>query len=88
MDRAVDIIKNTRIPVVLCDETDVETVEAGVSKLHPTPLLIALSANDRLPPGIHACARSAFLMNVHRIVAGEWFSLLNQAWRTNEWSSL
>ena len=89
LDRALDLVESARIPVVLCDDGDLQKVEAAVSKLNPRPVVIALSTNDRLDAGIHARGRSAFLLNVHRIAAGEWFSLLNHAWRTShEGSSL
>jgi hypothetical protein len=82
LDRALELVESAHIPVVLCDDADVLTIEAAVSKLHPRPVVIALSTNDRFGAGIHARGRSAFLLNVHRIAAGEWFSLINHAWRT------
>jgi len=86
--RGMDLVESARIPVVLCDEADVQRIEGAASKLDLRPLIIALSDNQRLAPGIHAYGRRAFLMNAHRIAKGEWFSLLNQAWRTNERSAL
>jgi hypothetical protein len=88
LNRALELVESVRIPVVVCDEADVEGIETAASQLDSKPLVIALSRNQHLAPGIHACGRSAFLMNAHRIAAGEWFSLLNQAWRTNERSGL
>lgn len=88
LNRGLDLVESARIPVVVCDEANVQRIEGAVSKLDPRPLVIALSENQKHAPGIHACGRSAFLMNVQRIVPGEWFSLLNQAWRINERSAL
>jgi hypothetical protein len=83
MDLALQLVESARIPVVLCDDADLQKIEAAVSKLNSRPVVIALSTNDGLHAGIHARGRCAFLLNVHRIAPGEWFSLLNQAWRTS-----
>jgi len=88
LNRGLDLVESARIPVVLCDEANVQRIEGAVSKLDPNPLVIALSDNQQLASGIHVCGRSAFLINVQRIAPGEWFSLLNQAWRINERSAL
>jgi hypothetical protein len=83
LDRALQLVEASRIPVVICHDRDLQRVEAAVSGLYPRPVVIALSTHEQLEAGIHACGRRAFLMNVHRIAPGEWFSLLNHAWRTS-----
>lgn len=82
LEQALQLIQTENMPVVLCDDSEVQRIEAAVARLDPAPVVISLSTNDRLDAGIHARGRSAFLLNVHRIAPGEWFSLLNHAWRT------
>src|SRR5690349_21050632 len=55
LDRALQLVEASRIPVVICHDRDLQRVESAISGLYPRPVVIALSTHEQLEAGIHAC---------------------------------
>ncbi len=72
-----------RFPAVFCRIKDWRRIAQSMADLDPTPLVLALSREDRKKKDwIEAIAHNAYSLNVKRLAATKVFPLLNHAWRT------